>query len=391
MNLESASQVGSDCLKIRVLRSISDAEEMRPLWNQWSMHPNADLDFYALSAGLKGSTARPLCLVVLRNDVPVAILPGIADNSKMEVRFGYFRLMKLGASRLAFGALMGESSPGIAQTLVSAIASLLKSEAYDVAEIGYIPIDSDTYRAAKKTATFLVRGHVRQLNPHWRMHVPATMEAFFASRNKKSRYWLKRISRVLEKDFPGNVRIAHFHHEGEISEFARGAEEVAGKTYQRRIGVGFFDNEEYRQRLALAARRNWLHAYILYIEEKPRAFWAGSLYKGVFFLAWTGYDPALRKYELGTIVLLRLIEDLTAQGAREIDFGYGTAPYKERFGDQNWVDDVAVLFAPTIRGGSLNLLLSASSYFSRGLRLLLKGANLEQWLRRVWRRKLTDS
>ena len=140
----------------------------------------------------------------------------------------------------------------------------------------------------------------------------------------------------------------------------------------------------------MGARRGWFRGYVLYLEDKPRAFWGGTLYKNVFFLAWTGYEPELRRYELGTILFLRLVEDLIAEKAEEVDFGFGTAPYKERFGDRGWSDDVAYIFAPTVRGALLNCLASFGAQWSRVLKRALQKLDLENWLKRVWRRKLTE-
>ena len=50
----------------------------------------------------------------------------------------------------------------------------------------------------------------------------------------------------------------------------------------------------------------------------------------------TGYDPDLREYVPGTLVLFRLVDELIREGVRKFDFGLGDAHYKQRYGDESW-------------------------------------------------------
>ena len=96
---------------------------------------------------------------------------------------------------------------------------------------------------------------------------------------------------------------------------------VAGRTYQRGLGAGFFDNEEYRQRFALFARRGQLRVELLEIDGIARAFWFGIVYDGVFHSSETGYDPELREYEVGTLMFIRMSDELAREGVSRLDFG----------------------------------------------------------------------
>jgi CelD/BcsL family acetyltransferase involved in cellulose biosynthesis len=84
-------------------------------------------------------------------------------------------------------------------------------------------------------------------------------------------------------------------------------EEIARKTYQRGLGVGFADTTRMRQRLELAARKGWLRAYLLYLGERPCAFWIGMLYGDTFVSDYTGYDPDLRQFSPGIGLVMRMI------------------------------------------------------------------------------------
>ncbi len=73
---------------------------------------------------------------------------------------------------------------------------------------------------------------------------------------------------------------------------------------------------------------------MLYLRDKPVAFWHGNAYRGSFGVISTGFDPAYAEDRPGTYLLMRAVEDLSADGsAQVIDFGFGDADYKRHFGD----------------------------------------------------------
>ena len=173
-----------------------------------------------------------------------------------------------------------------------------------------------------------------------------------------------------------------------VKKICSGLEEVVKKTYHRKIGVGFVYNQEFLGRFALEAQKGWLRAYILYIDDIPEAFWLGYLCHGTFYLAFTGYNPAYRKYELGTIVFINLLEDLGRMGVSKVDFGSGTALYKERFGQHMWHEATVYIFAPTLRGIILNVSKSFFSFINNAAKKILDKTNLLQNVKTQWRTSL---
>ena len=75
------------------------------------------------------------------------------------------------------------------------------------------------------------------------------------------------------------------------------------------------------------------------------AFWYGSGYRGVFTTA-HGLDPAYTNLRVGTYVLMKLVEDLCADPTVDVlDFGFGDADYKRRFGQESWAETDVFVFA----------------------------------------------
>lgn len=144
----------------------------------------------------------------------------------------------------------------------------------------------------------------------------------------------------------------------DIPDITSRIEVVAARTYQRGLGAGFVDDDEVRQRYRLLADRGRLRIMLLEIEGNVKAFWIGTVYKGVFHSAATGYDPDFRVYELGTLMFVNMIDELVKEGVTKLDFGLGDAFYKERFGDESWQETTLLLFAPGVKG----IFLRSSQY-----------------------------
>jgi hypothetical protein len=198
------------------------------------------------------------------------------------------------------------------------------------------------------------------------------------------------MEKLLASDFSGKIRYRSFAEFSSLEELAENLEVVASKSYQRALGAGFVRNEEQLRRLQLAREKDWLRGMVLFANDKPCAYWMGTLYKGVFFSEATSFDPEFRKYEVGTQVFVQLVASLCQEGANEIDFGLGDALYKQRFGQVNWEDGTVRIFARSMKAIRLNLTKSLLECAATGIRFVFRKAGLEQRLKTVWRRRLTD-
>jgi CelD/BcsL family acetyltransferase involved in cellulose biosynthesis len=114
----------------------------------------------------------------------------------------------------------------------------------------------------------------------------------------------------------------------------------------------------------------------------------GTLYKNIFYLNNTSYDATYKRYEPGTILFIRMIEDIIKSGATEIDFGFGDAFYKQRFGNHQWQESSVYIYAPTIKGIGLNLIRSITIKPYRYAMRLAEETNILQKIKTFWRNKL---
>ena len=392
--VRGGEQINASCSEdfaVRITKARSGVEAWGVTWREWQWHPNADIDFYLLILDLWQKRVSPLVIQLEEGGRPVAMLAGRVETAEDDFRLGYLRLFGIKVRRLNIitGGWMGDTGGEASRRLVTEVRNLLKRDRLDYALLCNIPTDSTLYHHYRQTPGLLTRDLLPEKSLRWKMHLPDTYAEFLKRRKKKHRYWLNRVVRVLEQEFPARLRTRCFRLAEEVETFCADAEQVARLTYHRRLGVGFINDAVHQKRCLFAAQNNRFRGYVLYVDERPKAFWAGTLYKGVFHLAWTGYDPEWKKYELGTVLFLKMVEGMCSEKVQEIDFGIGEAFYKERFGDQSWEEASVCLYSATARGIAINGLRTIFGLASRGTRAVLGSLGLLARLKTYWRRRLT--
>ena len=60
--------------------------------------------------------------------------------------------------------------------------------------------------------------------------------------------------------------------------------------------------------LGVGDSEGWLRAYLLYLGDRPCAFWIGMLYNGPFVSEYMSYDPEFRQFSPGMVLIMRVIE-----------------------------------------------------------------------------------
>jgi CelD/BcsL family acetyltransferase involved in cellulose biosynthesis len=266
--------------------------------------------------------------------------------------------------------------------------SLREREA-DLAFLSYVPVGSPLFAAASEP----INGHAGAKSTAAENHrvasLPTDPDELWSRLSTKVRKNLRWQARKLLKDFSGKVRVVRFSGVSDLEGLIRDIEVVARKTYQRGLGGGFVNNEEMRQRLALAALENWLCAYVLYIDGAPRAFWIGTIYHGTFHSDYMGYDAGFGKYSPGMFLVMKGLEELAEHapeyGVKQIDFGTGDAQYKEVLGTALWQDASAYIFSPGLRGSSLRILWTSTQILDRTARWVLDAGGRIPRIKKLWR------
>lgn len=380
-------------LEVRVFRSAAELEGLRKAWSSWPGNRDSEIESFLSFVNSSRETVRPHVLLVSRDGKPDSILVGRIDRDYIDCRLGYLHLKpRARILRFVYGALRGNQSGENCGVLLDSILQSLSEGEADVAYMNFMKEGSNLCELAMKKPGFLNRDYIRVKQSHFAASLPTTVDEFYKRLSSGARWQAKSRHKKILKDFGDEVSVRCFQSPGEVGELIRDAEQVARKSYQRGLGVGFADSPETRKHLLLKAERGWLRGYILYLGGEPTAFWMGDVNEGTFGSDHLGYDPAFAKYSPGMYLIVRVIEgfcDEHQNGISAIDFATGFARYKELFSTEVWQEVSVYIFASTVKGIALNFARTLIGGVDIMLKRALARAKLLEKVKKAWRGRAT--
>lgn len=374
---------------VKVLRTLPELETIRHEWESWPGNRDSEMETYLMCLQFIPGTVRPHVVVVERDGKPDAILVGRIDLGHVSCHLGYWRV-NLPARILCFvyGALRGNPSPENCDLIVSSVLQSLSDREADVAYMNFLREESDLYRLATQKPTLLCRDYIRISQPHFATRLSTSAEGFYKGLSSGARWQAKSKQKKLIKDFAGDVKIRCFREAEQLDTMIQDSEEVARKSYQRGLGVGFHDTPAVRSQLGLKAKRGWLRGYVLYVTGKPSAFWIGDINDGTFGSDYLAYDAELGKYSPGMFLMYKVIEGFctgNSEGVTALDFATGHAQYKQLLSNQGWTESSVYIFAPSLKAIGINAVRSLIEGTGRGIQTILTRTNLLQKVKKAWR------
>lgn len=297
---------------------------------------------------------------------------------------GLDRALSLTGLRLVGDDLAGEASRDAADAFVEAAAGHLASGAADHVLIEDLDAGSalcDAIHAA--SAARKIRAYrPRPIAPHWWLELPEQPKAYWQRWNSRSRYKLRSKLRKIENELLVIKRAE------DVGQFLSLAHVVSQSSWQgRRLGVRIADRPSERRRLEAWAKIGALRSYVLCHRQTPIAFMRGAMWNGRFVHDEIGYDTSFAKHAPGTMLLLRVLDDLIADGTpMVVDFGAGDAAYKRQFGTRQSASGQVILTRPGPRPALALRVHRAQTWASDRARAGLRHAGLYQAARRRYRR-----
>jgi hypothetical protein len=384
----SASAVSG--VAVRVARTFAEIEAIREIWSGWKSHRDSNVDFCLQFVWSGEEFIRPHVIAIYRDGQPEAMLVGRLERVRITSKIGYLRLPGIPSHALLFsyGGLLGNASDENSSEIVKSIMASLREGEADVAVLDHPRVGSALYEGALRAPGFATRDRLQKPAVHYMMRLPADMKDVYPALSANHRSDLKRKAKKLAADHQGRVKVCCYREPGELDDVIPQVEEIAKKTYQRGLGVGFQDNEGMRRRLRLCAEKGWLRIYVLHLSDTPCAFWIGTLYQGSFCSDYLAFDPRFSAYSPGTFLLMQVVEEFCRAGVKEIDFGPGEGRYKEQFGNSPSMEASVWIYSPTLKGLLVNTVRTTAGLIDDTMRKILERTNVLPKVKKLWRERL---
>lgn len=380
---------------VKVVRTANEITDIAEYWRACCQHRDMDVERYLQDINYSPQTTRPHVLVSYRHGRPNALLIGRYEVHRLDLRIGYLRVPTRKSRLLTFpnGALVGEVSATTCKRFIDSIQASLAADEADAATVYHCELTSPLARIAYAHAA-ASRPRVSRAQVHRTRMLIDERTSSIIGLSAGERQHNRRRDKMFKK-LPAEVRIACFCSDIELDRLMENVETIAAKTYQRGLQVGFADTPQMRQRLRFEARMGWLRAYVLYIADRPCAFWITSIYRATLYSDFLGFDPAYARYSPGIYLMHEVIDRLSRGAAnapvRQVDFGVGEAEYKVRLGNRSEQVVSVFMFAPNISGLTLRALHTVVEACNAGAGRLLAASGLLSRLKRAWRSRLRPS
>ena len=387
------TQLSGDC-KIVTATNFEEIEAIRSTWEQMQRNeshpvPNSDIDRYLSVVKTSGDDVRPHIMVMKCDGHPVAITIGRIEKRRLDFKLGYKTLFSpaLRCLSVVYGGIIGQLSAELCEVLIGEIMNVLRRGQADLVYFSHLRIDSTIYKLCKTVPVFFSRSHFVPAESHWQTYIPDTVEEFYRQiPNSRKRRWRRDI-RQLEKISSSEIKIVCYRQLSDVNYLIDVACQIKESTYKSGLAVGFTNSDVNRALLEKAAEDGWLRAYVLYVGDEPCAFQFDVRYGKTQFTEFGSFDPRWSRGSPGTVLLIKVIEQLCRESDVSImDYGFGHALYKRKFGTNHWLEETVCIYAPRLRPVLINIAMSANLACCVLLNRATKWLNMDSWIKRNWRR-----
>ena len=165
------------------------------------------------------------------------------------------------------------------------------------------------------------------------IELPATFEEYYNALNKKKRYNIRRAMRSLEQDHV--VEFKNFSESDDLRSQLQVLFDFHQKRWQEKNVISKFTKSEARNFYMDVSRafikNNWLYYSILNVDGKTVSAEWGFDYNKVSYYMSGAFDLHYSGYSLGTLHLMKLLENAIQNGQRKFDFLKGDQAYKSHW------------------------------------------------------------
>lgn len=362
-------------------------DEIINFWETHQWHPYGDLDFLRHEWGQTPASWTPWVAVIVDRKKIRAIAVGKIQQLPLKLQFGYKVVKGPSLTTLIIhkSGFIGQWDEVVFQLLMAQLRNLMNTGTVDALLLRMIPLDSPLHGVARSQIPFFQRDHFPIIQDCWVLNQLDSFEAFLGARRTLKRNF-RTYGNRLARAFPNRVQIKCYRNPDDLELLLRDSEEVGQKTWQRRLGEPSFLDPEERSKYKFHLNHGWCRGYVLYLDGIPAAYRHGIIYKDVFYVGSTGYDPFFRHLGPGTYLLLHVIKEFCGtQRARLLDFNVGNAEDKRQFCNLSHPVAHIYIFAPATSLLALNALRFMTQGTHQLTKSLLQRLGWYHAIRRQWR------
>jgi hypothetical protein len=378
------------------LQDLEGIESIRSIWEQMqnaepSPAPNADIYRYLACLNATSDTARPHIILFKRDDNPAAMIIGRIEKYKINLKLGYISIPcpRSRCYRVVYGGILGQPDDELCSLLVGELTKQMRQRQFDMISFNHLKTNTPFYQTIRKIPGFFTRDHSPIINEHWHMTVPDNIKQFYSAHSHGHRHNLRRAIRKFEEECYGKSKLVNYSSAGDVDNFLKVAADISSKTYQNRLGVGLVNDEKTKSRLLAEAAKGWFRGHILYSGDIPCAFQLSLQYRNIYYMENIGYDPALSSCKPGLILFLKVLESLCADPSIDvIDFYFGDAEYKHRYGTEHWPEAWIYMFAPRPCPILINTMRISAAGVNAGLKYVVNMFSSTDRIKSKWRHLL---
>lgn len=384
--------------EVRIISSLDEIEAIRPVWEKIQKSEpcsviDSDIERYLSVLKATEKDVQPHIMILLNKGDPAAMVIAKIQNHEHAIKLGYKTLFrpKLKCLTIVYGGILGNPDKEICTFIVKSFIELLQNRQVEMIYFNHLKTDSFIYGLSRKLPGIFSRNYFPAVDPHWQTLLSDMPDEFAGMLSKKGKREIGRCIRNLEKS-SGAVNIVNYHTKEETQEFLKIASQISELTYQKGIGQGVIRNTFTSELLNQAQKDGWLRAYVLFAGSVPLAFEYGCVYGDSYFAERAGFDPAFRSFSPGTILQLKIFEQLSKiDGVARYDYGFGDAEYKKKFGTVSWPETSIYIFAPQFYPVMINILDSSIKAVSYFLSVIAHRLGLAGKIKKWWRLRLQYS
>ena len=171
------------------------------------------------------------------------------------------------------------------------------------------------------------------VNPY--LTISSDWDTYFQSLSRNQRKNYRNYTNKLQKKFNHKFESFTNNRDLPLDEVMSQLIFLHEKKWTQEVGSGVFKRKRFREFHLTVAKEffdnDWLKLFLLWIDNTIKGVFYCFEYENILFAYQLGYEPALKEYSIGKLVITWSIKCAIESGLYEVDFLRGENVYKYKY------------------------------------------------------------